>query len=98
MAWSSLEPAVWPAPRVDMIGAAARHAAVVASRQAVMEVASVVVPTPLLPLARANRCVSFSMMMRYRPMRTTPSRSDYDGFPVPPGRAGVGLSPPHPMR
>jgi hypothetical protein len=82
-------------PLVVTAVAAARQQVVEASRQAVVqqvaaavprwavkEAALLVVPAPLWPLARVNRCASFSIMMRYRLTRTSLCRSGCGGFPT----------------
>jgi hypothetical protein len=60
--------------------AAARQAAMLVSRQAAEEAAPLVVLAPFWPPPRANNRVSFLMMMRYRPMRTSLCRSGCSGF------------------
>jgi hypothetical protein len=62
----------------------------VAPQRVVEEVASLAVPTPLRPPARANMRVSFLMMMRYHPMRMSLCRSGCSNFPA--------LGQPCPMR
>jgi hypothetical protein len=110
-AWSFLGPTVWLVLLVAMAGAAARQVAVEASQQAAAqqatmlasqqvaeEAAPLAVPAPLWPPAGANRRVSLLMMMMYRPMRMSLSRSCRDGFLPPKGRAGEGLPLIRPMR
>jgi hypothetical protein len=60
--------------------AVVRQVAVVVPRQAVEEAAPLAVPASLRPPARANRRVSFLMMMRYCLTRTSLCRSGYDNF------------------
>jgi hypothetical protein len=94
-AWSFPSSVVWAAPLVVTATVATREravepspqavvwqVAVVAPRQAVEEVAPLAVPAPLRPLARANRCVSFLMTMRYRRTRTSLCRSGCGNFPA----------------
>jgi hypothetical protein len=60
--------------------AVVQQVAVVAPRQAVKEAASLAVPAPLQPRARANKRVSFLTTMRYRPTRRSLCRTGCDNF------------------
>jgi hypothetical protein len=62
--------------------AAVQQVAVVVPRQAVKEAASLAVPAPLQPRARANKRVSFLMTMRYHPTRRSLCRTACDNFPA----------------